>query len=110
MKNSNIVRINHLIPYNNYFLADPGYDTKLIRNQLKEIKYNPLIAQNKRNIKDPDKIIKFNNIEKKIYNKRLVIERTFNRMKMNRKICLRYESKIDNFIGFIYLSLIKMLC
>ena len=110
LKNDNIVCINHLISDKNYFLADPGYDTKLIRKQLKEINYNPLIAQNKRNIKDPAKIIKFNNNEKRIYNKRLVIERTFNRMKMNRKICLRYESKIDNFIGFIYLSLIKMLC
>lgn len=110
LKNGNIVCINHLVPYNNYFLADPGYDTKLIKKQLKERNYNPLIAQNKRNIKDPAKIIKFNNNEKRIYNKRLTIERTFNRMKMNRKICLRYESKITNFIGFIYLSLIKMLC
>ena len=110
LKNGNIVHINHLIPYNNYFLADPGYDTKLIRDQLEELNYNPLIAQNKRNIKNPNKIIKLNNYEKKIYNKRLVIERTFNKMKMNRKLCLRYESKIKNFIGFIYLSLIKMLC
>jgi hypothetical protein len=36
LKNGNIVCINHLIPYNNYFLADPGYDTKDIRKQLNE--------------------------------------------------------------------------
>jgi transposase len=110
LKNDDIVYVNHLIPYNNYFLADPAYDTKLIRKQLKENNYNPLIAQNRRNIKDKTKIIKFNNNEKKIYNRRLIIERTFNRMKMNRKLCLRYESKIENFIGFIYLSMIKILC
>ena len=72
--------------------------------------YKPLIAQNRRNIKDPTKLIVFNRLEKKMYNKRLVIERTFNKMKMNRKLCLRYESKIENFIGFIYLSLLKILC
>ena len=72
--------------------------------------YNRLIAQNKRNIKDPKKLIKFNKREKWMYNKRLVIERTFNKMKINRRICLRYDSKIENFMGFVYLSLIKLLC
>ena len=95
---------------NNRFIADPGYDTKLIRDKLKEMNYNPLIAQNKRNIKDPKKLIKFNKREKWMYNKRLVIERTFNKMKINRRICLRYDSKIENFMGFVYLSLIKLLC
>lgn len=71
--------------------------------------YIPIIAQNKRNIKDPTKIIKLNNKEKKLYNKRLVIERTFNRLKYDRKLCLRYEAKIENFIGFVYLGFIKLL-
>lgn len=110
LKNGNIVNINHLIPYNNYFLADPAYDTKIIREQLKEMGYNPLIVQNKRNIKNTEKIIKLNKNDKKIYNKRLIIERTFNEIKINRRLCLRYESKIENLMGFIYLSLIKMLC
>jgi transposase len=98
------------MPQEKYFLADPGYDSKLIRSELKDFNYKSLIVQNKRNIKNPDKLIRFNNKEKKIYKKRLVIERTFNRLKMDRKLCLRYESKIKNFEGFIYLSLIKRLC
>ena len=103
--------INHDIikNYKKYFLADPAYDTKIIRKKLKNDNYIPIIVQNIRNIKDETKIIKLSPKEKKIYNKRLVIERTFNIMKMNRKICLRYESKIINFIGFVFLSLIKMI-
>lgn len=72
--NGNIL-LNHLIPYNNYFLVVPSYDTKWIRKKLKGLSYNPIFAQNKRNIIDSAKIIKFNDREKKIYNKRLVIEK-----------------------------------
>jgi transposase len=102
------------------FMADPAYDIvnfyhvknsqKEIRLKIKDMNYDPLIAQNKRAIKDPNKIIVFNDTYNELYKKRLVVERTFNRMKNDRKICLRYESKIENFIGFVYLSLIKLLC
>ena len=106
----NLINLDDKHPKNRYFMADAGYDSKKIRHTILDMNYKPLIVQNKRNIKDPDKIIKFNKREEIIYKKRLVIERIINRMKMNRKICLRYESKIENFMGFVYLSLIKMLC
>ena len=92
------------------FLADPAYDSKEIRLKIKDMNYDPLIAQNKRATKDINKIIIFNDVYNELYKKRLVVERTFNRIKNDRKICLRYESKIKNFIGFVYLSLIKLLC
>jgi transposase len=79
-----------------YFMADPGYDSKEIRLKIKDMNYIPLIVQNKRRIKDPSKLIILNATEKEIYKKRMVIERTFNRLKMNRKICLRY---VRNFIS-----------
>ena len=110
LQNGNLVHNNHILRYKQYFLADPGYDSKLIKETLIGMKYKPIIAQNKRNIKDPKKLVKLTKQEKQIYKKRLTIERTFNKIKMNRRICLRYESKIDNFMGFIYLSLIKLLC
>ena len=110
LKNGNSVWINHNSKYNKFFLADPGYDTKLIRKTINKLNYIPIIIQNKRNIKDPKKIIKLTTKEKLIYKKRLTIERTFNKMKMNRRLSLRYDSKINNFNGFIYLSLIKILC
>ena len=109
LKDGIIVNHDHLLKdYNSYFLGDKGYDTKNVRSKLKEFKLKILIDQNKRNIKDPEKLIKFNKIEKGIYKKRLVIERTFNKLKYNRKLCLRYENKIENFIGFIYLGMLKL--
>lgn len=96
-------------PKKKYFLADPGYDTHNIRKTLIDKGYVPIIQQNIRNTKDPKKIIKFNKQEKKLYNKRLTIERTFSKIKSLRKIQLRYESYISTFIGFIYLSFISIL-
>ena len=89
--------------------ADSGYDTKAIRNRLTELGYLSLIPQNKRNIKDPKKIIKFTDEEKKKYKKRTKIENIFAVIKMNRRLGYIYESKIINFVSFIYLSLIKII-
>ena len=114
LKNENLIDITNMMPDKKYFLADPGYDTKAIRDNLKDKNYLTLIPQNAplvaRNIKDKNKLKKFSKMDKKIYKKRLVIERTFNNLKVNRRLCLRYESYLSNFIGFIYLALIKILC
>lgn len=72
--------------------------------------YDSLIPQNKRNIKDPEKIIKMNYNQKKLYKKRLRVENTFNKLKMSRRLMVRYDGKIDAFNGFIYMCLIKILC
>lgn len=64
---------------NSYFLADGAYDTKEIKNLLKnELHYKILIKENKRNNKN----------KKEIYKNRLSIERTFNRIKNNKKIMI----------------------
>jgi putative transposase len=105
-----LVKSYHIGESEKYFLADPGYDSKKIRNKLIEINYKPIIVQNKRNIKDKNKLLILSKNEKKIYKKRLKVENSFNSLKTDRKICLRYESKVRNFIGFVYLSLMKMLC
>ena len=91
----------------------PAYDSIKIREIVKSFNYEPLIHpsyQNKRNIKDPLKIRKLNEYEKKIYKKRLIVENRFSMLKNNRRIAVRYDSKIESFKGFIYLALIKMLC
>jgi len=93
-----------------YFLADPAYDSSAIRSKLKKLNYKPIIAKNKRNTKDPSKIVKLSKSEIKMYRKRLAIERTFNKIKFNKRLCQRYDSKIETFVGFIYLALIKLLC
>ena len=45
--------------YKEYFLADSGYDTNEIKLELEKLGLIPLIPQNKRNIKNPNKIKKF---------------------------------------------------
>jgi transposase len=109
LKNSDIVCTDHIAQYKQYFLADPGYDSKEIRKVLEDLNYEPIIAQNRRNTKDPAKLIKLTAHEETIYKKRLKIENTFSKIKMNRRLCLRYDSKIESFIGFLYLSFIKMI-
>jgi transposase len=106
----NLIEIDQQRQETKYFMADKGYDSKIIREKLRIMKYNPLIAQNKRNIKDPQKLITLKKREKEVYKKRLIIENTFNKIKMNKRICTRYDSDIENYVGFIYLSFIKMIC
>ena len=45
--------------YKEYFLADSGYDTNEIKLEIEKLGLIPLIPQNKRNIKNPNKIKKF---------------------------------------------------
>jgi transposase len=106
----NTVYDNHELRDKATFLADPAYDCANIRRKLKEMDFDVLIHQNKRNIKDSTKIIKMNYKQKKLYKKRLRVELAINKLKMNRRLMIRYEKKIESFKGFIYLSLIKMLC
>jgi len=109
LKNSDIVCTDHIAQYKQYFLADPGYDSKEVRKALEDLNYEPIIAQNRRNTKDPAKLIKLTVHEREIYKERLKVEITFSKIKMNRRLCLRYDSKIESFIGFLYLSFIKMI-
>ena len=110
LKTWKIVNYDHVTNHKRYFLADPAYDSNQIRDKIKDFKFEPLIHQNKRNIKDTFKIRKLNACEKEIYKKRLIVENTFCKLKNNRRLAVRYDSKIEIFKGFIYLALIKMLC
>ena len=66
-----------------------------------------MIVKNKRNTKK--KLIKrFSKNESKIYKKRLIVEHTINKVKSNRRLSLRYDTKIRSFVGFIFLALIKL--
>ncbi len=73
----NTLNLTHIKSHNKYFLADPAYDCKQVREKIKEINYKPIIFQNKRNTKDEKKIIKFSKEEKEIYKKRLKVENIF---------------------------------
>lgn len=108
--NDNLVNVHHLKKHKRFFLADPGYDTKEVRQKLKSKNYNTIIQQNKRNIKDETKIIQLTKTEKKIYMKRLAVENMFSKIKANKRLSLRYDSKITSYMGFLFMALIKILC
>lgn len=99
---------NHNTQYKKHFLADAGYDSNKIREKLKSLGYTPLIARNKRN--NRRKIPKMAKKDKKVFKKRIKVEHTFGKIKSNKRILNRYDKKIANFIGFVYLALIKILC
>jgi hypothetical protein len=94
--------------YNRYFLADAGYDSKLIREKLERLGFKSIISKNKRNNKK--KVIKIVKRERNIYKKRLRVENIIKTIKDNRKMINRYECKIENFMGFLHLALLKILC
>lgn len=102
INNYNIDNTNEI----KYFLCDKGYDSKEIHNKLKDLKYIPLILQNKRGIKDKNKLRKFSSNEGKIYSNRMKVENSFCKLKQLRRINLRYDCKIENYLGYIYLGII----
>lgn len=87
-----------------YFLADKGYDSKQIRTILKTNSYEPIIAQNRRNIKDPNKIKKFSLLKKKIYKKRIIVENYFAWITANPKLMRMYEKTIESYYGLVELA------
>jgi len=97
---------------NNKFIADSGYDSDPIRNQLKDKKLGILICdKNKRNTKDPEKVKKLKPIlhEKLLLQKRSVIEHTNNTLKQNRTINIRYEKISKHYENFTTLAIIRII-
>jgi transposase len=97
---------------NNKFIADSGYDSDPIRNQLKDKKLGILICdKNKRNTKDPEKVKKLKPTlhEKLLLQKRSVIEHTNNTLKQNRTINIRYEKISKHYENFTTLAIIRII-
>jgi transposase len=86
-----------------YFLADKGYSTKNIESFLKQKGYEPIIAFNKRNIKDKTKIKKFTKLQNSIYKKRIVVENYFAWLKQYPKLTQVYESSMTGYLNLVYL-------
>ena len=82
-----------------YFLCDSGYDSVEIDKTLRNDGYEPIILQNKRNIKDPAKIRKLTEKQKKIYKKRTVVENSYSWLKQYPKMNCMYEKRVCNFKG-----------
>ena len=89
--------------FKQYFLADKGYDTKIIRKLLKDNHYIPIIPYNKRNSKNiNNKKLKLTKIEKEHYKKRIIVENYFGWLKIYPKMCYFCEKTYKSFKGLIY--------
>jgi len=88
--------------FKQYFLADKGYDTKSVRDILKKKHYISIIAHNKRNTKNTNKIYKLTQIEKIKYKKRIIVENYFGWLKIYPKMSYFYEKTIYSFENLVY--------
>jgi transposase len=80
-----------------YLLADKAYESKKIRDELTKSGY-ALMVSPKKNLKTKyyfDKIL---------YKKRINVEHTFQRLKVFKRIQIRYDMFIENYYGFLYLA------
>jgi len=97
-------KYKHSNKHKQYFLADKGYSTNQIDSFLIDKGYSTIIPQNKRNIKDPSKIIKLTDKQKKLYKKRIVIENSFSWIKQFVKLTGVYEKSMKNYLNITYLA------
>ncbi len=94
-----------------YMLADKIYDSVKIRDEIKKLNIKPIIASNLRNTKKME-IIKEKRLaeaDKKIYKKRIINENCFSWINKNRRLSKRYDKNDNHFMGFLFMSLIKII-
>jgi transposase len=82
-------------------IADKGYDSQRIRDDLKARGAEPIIPP-KANRKAPEPF------DKAAYKLRNRIERSIGRLKNARSVATRYAKLAESFLGFIHLTAIKL--
>lgn len=82
-------------------LADKGYDSNAIRDDLERRDANPVIpTKSNRKVQRP--------VDKPTYALRNRIERFFNRLKHSRRIATRYDKLASSFLGFVQIATIRL--
>lgn len=85
--------------YNKILIADPGYDSSLIKEKCKDDNIKAIIKYNKRKCKD-ENIIKSNKFDEKtfeLYKTRFSIENTNGLIKSIRRVQTRYDRTVRHF-------------
>lgn len=81
-------------------LADKGYDSDAIRDDLKRRGADPVIpTKSNRKVQRP--------VNEAKYALRNRIERFFNRLKHSRRIATRYDKLASSFLGFVQIATIR---
>jgi transposase len=76
-----------------YVIADKGYDSDDLRNQIRRQGAKPVIPSRKGTRR--------RRYDKERYKHRNVVERFFNRVKHFRRVATRYEKTAINYLGFL---------
>ncbi len=109
LKNGTIIDNHHYDDIKKYFLCDAGYDAKEIHIKLKQMGYMPIIAQNKRGIRNKQLIRRMSKKDRKIYHKRMKVENVINRLKQMRRINQRYDGLVSTYESYVYLGMTYIL-
>lgn len=104
--NLNTLRNSKNNRYKQYFLADALYNTNKNKLFLNNIGYTSIIAYNKRNTKNKNKIKqnKLKGKELKIYKKRNIVESFFSWIKNFPVINQNYQKTIESYNGLLLLA------
>lgn len=83
------------------FLADKGYDSEKIRDDVRKMGYDPIIARrkNKRNAESIKKA------EIKTYRKRIIVENSFSWLKRYARVDRIYEKKNKSYEGIVKIAI-----
>jgi putative transposase len=82
-------------------IADKGYDADHLCDRIAEIGGEPVIPpKQNRTFKRP--------YDAELYKERNVIERFFNKLKQFRRVAIRYDKLLANFMGFVKLAAIAI--
>ena len=85
-------------------IADKGYVSKAMKQRLRRERKVYLVAPKKRNQRQ-----KLPEIQVELLTKRNIVENFFSWIQLNRRIRVRYESKLHNYTQFYYLALIEVI-
>jgi transposase len=83
-----------------YVIADKGYDSAELRQQIRRQKARPVIPGRKGTRRRHDKTR---------YRNRNVIERFFNLLKHDRRVATRYDKTARNYLGFVQFAAIALI-
>lgn len=84
-------------------IADRGYDSDAIREDLIARETEPVIPM-RRNRTAQDKV------DSAIYALRNLIERCFNKLKNSRRLATRYDKTTESYLGFVRIASARLWC
>ena len=84
-------------------IADKGYDSDAIREDLIARQVEPVIPMRRnRKAQDP--------IDGAIYALRNLVERCFNKLKHSRRLATRYDKTTESYLGFVLIASARLWC